>query len=478
MQSKIKIMKFLSSRNLAVVILTLGSLNFAKAQEISADTVKKDTKNSKNFVGRMKIDGVIATVGDYIILDSDIDKNLLEAAANGNDVSKITRCQMLGKLLEERLYAHQALQDSIVVTDSEIKSSMEEKIDIMLEQSRGSMEDLVSFYKKNSEEEFRRYFFDILKMNELTKRMTNTIIDKVEITPEEVRNFFVQIPKEELPIISDEVEIAQIVIQPNITQSEKQKVIDKLNEFKVDIAAGSSFYSKAVLYSQDPGSKSNGGYMKINRKSPLVKEFKEVAFSLEEGQISEPFETEYGYHIIYIEKIRGQDVELRHILIAPKVSEEALKEAKEEVTLIRKKIMDGEITFADAARSSSDEKETKANGGTLLNPKSLDSKFDMTKLDAVLYGQVSNLKTGEVSLPYLEEDRVKGKVYKLMMVTNRIPSHAADYAKDYLKIKEFALSDKRIKEVAKWTDAKIKETYIKINGEYRNCDFVNNWIKK
>lgn len=471
-------MKFLSSRNLAVVILTLGSLNFAKAQEISADTVKKDTKNSKNFVGRMKIDGVIATVGDYIILDSDIDKNLLEAAANGNDVSKITRCQMLGKLLEERLYAHQALQDSIVVTDSEIKSSMEEKIDIMLEQSRGSMEDLVNFYKKNSEEEFRRYFFDILKMNELTKRMTNTIIDKVEITPEEVRNFFVQIPKEELPIISDEVEIAQIVIQPNITQSEKQKVIDKLNEFKVDIAAGSSFYSKAVLYSQDPGSKSNGGYMKINRKSPLVKEFKEVAFSLEEGQISEPFETEYGYHIIYIEKIRGQDVELRHILIAPKVSEEALKEAKEEVTLIRKKIMDGEITFADAARSSSDEKETKANGGTLLNPKSLDSKFDMTKLDAVLYGQVSNLKTGEVSLPYLEEDRVKGKVYKLMMVTNRIPSHAADYAKDYLKIKEFALSDKRIKEVAKWTDAKIKETYIKINGEYRNCDFVNNWIKK
>ncbi len=478
MQSKIKIMKFLSSRNLAVVILTLGSLNFAKAQEISTDTVKKDTKNSKNFVGRMKIDGVIATVGDYIILDSDIDKNLLEAAANGNDVSKITRCQMLGKLLEERLYAHQALQDSIVVTDSEIKSSMEEKIDIMLEQSRGSMEDLVNFYKKNSEEEFRRYFFDILKMNELTKRMTNTIIDKVEITPEEVRNFFVQIPKEELPIISDEVEIAQIVIQPNITQSEKQKVIDKLNEFKVDIAAGSSFYSKAVLYSQDPGSKSNGGYMKINRKSPLVKEFKEVAFSLEEGQISEPFETEYGYHIIYIEKIRGQDVELRHILIAPKVSEEALKEAKEEVTLIRKKIMDGEITFADAARSSSDEKETKANGGTLLNPKSLDSKFDMTKLDAVLYGQVSNLKTGEVSLPYLEEDRVKGKVYKLMMVTNRIPSHAADYAKDYLKIKEFALSDKRIKEVAKWTDAKIKETYIKINGEYRNCDFVNNWIKK
>lgn len=471
-------MKFINSRNLAVMLLTLGSLTFAKAQEVITDTVKKTPETSKNFVGRQKIDGIIATVGDYIILDSDIDKNLLEAAANDNDVTKITRCMMLGKLLEERLYAHQALQDSIVVTDAEINSSMEEKIDYMLEQSRGSMNDIVKFYKKNSEEEFRRSFFESLKMNELTKRMTNSIVEKVEITPEEVRNFYVNIPKAELPIISDEVEIAQIVIYPKITQAEKQKVIDKLNEFKKDIIAGSSFYSKAVLYSQDPGSKSNGGYMKVNRKSPLVKEFKEVAFSLDEGQISEPFETEYGFHIIYIEKIKGQDVELRHILIAPKVSEEALKEAKEEVTSIRKKIVDGEITFADAARASSNEKETKANGGTLLNPKTLDSKFDMTKLDAVLYGQVSNLKTGEVSLPYIEEDRTKGKIYKLMLVTNRIPSHAVDYSQDYLKIKEFALRDKQIKEIAKWTNAKIKDTYVKINGEYRDCEFVNNWIKK
>ncbi len=467
-------MKFINKKNLVLLFLILGSFTIVNAQDISNDTVKKIT----SFKGRMKIDGVIATVGDYIILDSDIDKNLIEYAASGNDVANITRCQMLGKLLEERLYAHQALQDSIVVSTAEINSTMDEKIDIMLEQSRGSMEDLVKFYKKNSEEEFRRYFFEILKLNKLTSAMTNSIIEKVEITPEEVRNFFVNIPKEELPVISDEVEIAQIVIYPEISKKEKQKIIDKLNEFKADIAAGSSFYSKAVLYSQDPGSKSNGGYMKINRKSPLVKEFKEVAFSLDEGQISEPFETEYGYHIIFIEKIRGQDVELRHILMAPKVSEEALKEAKDEITSIRKKILDGEITFADAARSSSDEKETKANGGTLLNPRSLDSKFDMTKLDAVLYGQVSNLKTGEVSLPYLEEDRTKGKVYKLMMVTNRIPSHAVDYSQDYLKIKEFALRDKQIKEIAKWTNAKIKDTYIKINGEYRDCDFLNNWVKK
>jgi len=476
MRLKITNMKFINSRNFLMILLAVFSISEIQAQEIINDTVKKQAP--KTSYKRQKIDGVIATVGDYIILDSDIDKNFLELSSQGNSTENISRCMMLGKLLEERLYAHQALQDSIVVKDSEINSMMEEKIGIMLEQSRGSMDDLVKYYKKNSEEEFRTYFFEILKMNKLTTEMTNSIIEKVEITPEEVRTFFKGIKKEELPVFGDELEISQIVIRPKVTDAEKQKVIDKLNEFKRDIAAGSSFYSKAVLYSQDPGSKSNGGFMKVNRKTPLVKEFKDVAFSLDEGQISEPFETEFGFHIIYIEKIRGQDVDLRHILIAPKISEESLKQAKDKATLIRKKIVDGEISFADAARSESDEKETRANGGALLNPKTLDSRFELTKLDALLYGQVSNLKTGEVSLPFVDEPRSGGKVYKLMVVTNRIASHPADYSTDYIKIKEFALKDKQIREIAKWTEDKIKQTYIKINGEYRDCEFVNNWLKK
>jgi len=470
-------MKFIKSRNFLMLLVAICSIGEIQAQEIINDTVKKQEAPRSSFK-RQKIDGIIATVGDYIILDSDIDKNFLELSSQGNSIEGITRCQMLGNLLEQRLYAHQALQDSIVVKDAEINSMMEEKIGTMLEQSRGSMEDLVKYYKKNSEEEFRTYFFEILKMNKLTSDMTNKIIDKVEITPEEVRTFFKGIKKEELPVFGDELEISQIVIRPKVTEAEKQKVKDKLNEFKKDVEGGASFYSKAVLYSQDPGSKSNGGFMKVNRKTPLVKEFKDVAFSLDEGQISEPFETEFGFHIIYIEKIRGQDVDLRHILIAPKISEESLKEAKEEALMIRKKITDGEISFADAARNSSDEKETKTNGGALLNPKTLDSRFELTKLDAMLYGQVSNLKTGEVSFPYVDEPRSGGKVYKLMMVTNRIASHQADYSTDYIKIKEFALKDKQIKEIAKWTEEKIKDTYIKINGEYRDCEFVNNWLKK
>jgi peptidyl-prolyl cis-trans isomerase SurA len=179
-----------------------------------------------------------------------------------------------------------------------------------------------------------------------------------------------------------------------------------------------------------------------------------------------------------VEKIKGQEIELRHILLAPKVTEESLQEAKEKINLIRKRIMDKEITFAEAARTMSDEKETKTNGGTLINPQTQDTRFELTKLDPALYAQVSNLKENEVSSAYPEEPQEGKKQYKLITVTNRINEHTADYAKDYTKIKDLALKEKQIKAIAKWFDEKIKDTYIKIVGEYRDCVFTNNWLKK
>jgi peptidyl-prolyl cis-trans isomerase SurA len=453
------------------ILLLFTLVSFS--QEIIKDTVKTvEIPKSKK-----KIDGIVATVGDYLVLDSDIDKSFLELSSQGNSIEGITRCQMLGKLLEEKLYAHQAVQDSIVVSDAEINSSMDGKLEQMIEQI-GSMDKLVKFFKKDSEEDLRSSFFDILKINQLASEMQKKIVEKVEITPEEVRNYFKSIPKADLPVFGDEVEVAQIVIKPKISIEEKQKVIDKLKELKKDVINGSSFFSKAVLYSQDPGSKSNGGYYKMNRKTPFVKEFKDVAFSLNEGEISEPFETEFGYHIILVEKIRGQEIDLRHILLIPKVSDEALKEAKDEINEIRKRILAGDISFADAARASSDEKETKNNGGQLINPRTLDTRFDLTKMDPSLYSQVSNLKKGEISVPFLDTDQSQKKMYKIITVTNRIPTHTADYAQDYLKIKEFALKEKQFKAIAKWTEEKIKETFIKINGEYRDCAFESNWLKK
>jgi len=461
----------------AFLILGFAAFTTASAQQvIQEDSVK--TVAPKPVGQKQKIDGVIAVVGDYVVLDSDIDIALIELSSQGNSVKDITRCQLLGKLMEDKLFAHQAIQDSIVVTDTEVNNMMQERMDAMVEQI-GSMEKLLKYYNKSNEEDFKTYFFDILKMNKLTTEMRNKIIDDVEVTPEEVRVFFNKFPKEELPEFGAEVEVAQIVINPEITKEERQKVIDRLNEFKKDVLAGNgSFFSKAVLYSKDEGTKSNGGFMRVNRKSPLVKEFKERAFSLGEGEISEPFETEFGYHIIMVEKIRGQDVDLRHILLIPKISDQSLQEAKDKIIGIRNKIINGDISFANAARNGSDEKETRANGGTLMNPKTMDPRFELTKMDPNLYVQVSDLQEGQVTQPVVDEDRLGRKTYKIITVTKRYAAHKADYAQDYLKIKKLAETEKQIKTLGEWTNEKIKETYVKVNGEYRSCVFANNWLKR
>jgi peptidyl-prolyl cis-trans isomerase SurA len=469
-------MKFINYRIALTFFLLLFTNFILSAQEIINDSVVAPVIK-KQTTGKLKIDGVIATVGDYIILDSDIDKSFLEISAQGGSVKDISRCQMLGKLLEDKLYAHQAIQDSIVVTDSEIKGMMEERVSYMVQQI-GSLEKVIQYYKKDTEEEFRSYFSDILKEGKLTSEMQKKIVDAVEITPEEVRNYFKTIPKDDLPLFGVELEVAQIIVEPKVSEADKQKVIDRLNGFKKEIEEGSSFSTKAVLYSQDPGSRATGGYYKMNRKTPFVKEFKEVAFSLAEGEISTPFETTFGYHIIYVEKIRGQEVELRHILLAPSVTEAALTEAREKITLIKKRIQDKELTFAQAARTLSDEKETRANGGALINPKTQDTRFELTKMDPAFYSQVSNLKANQVSEPILEEVEEGKKKFKLVTVTNRIDEHTADYGKDFIKIKDLALKSKQITAIGKWFDEKIKETYIKIIGEYRDCDFTNNWLKK
>ncbi|MCA1917993.1 MAG: peptidylprolyl isomerase [Flavobacterium piscis] len=462
------------------LVLTMCFLFFFNSI-ISAQEIIKDTVIQKPVQlqpgQKQKIDGIIANVGDYIVLDSDIDKGYLEITAQGGSVKDITRCQMLGKLLEDKLYAHQAIQDSIVVSDAEIRGMMDDRLNYMVQQV-GDINKVVAYYKKNSVEEFKTYFSDILKEQKLASEMTKKIVDAVEITPEEVRNFFKKIPKEELPTFGAEMEVAQIVVEPKVSAEDEQKVKDRLNAIRKDVLEGSSFATKAVLYSQDPGSSPNGGFYKMTRKTPFVKEFKDVAFSLGEGEISEPFKTTFGYHIIMVDKIKGQEVELRHILIAPTVSETALKDAKERIANIRAKIENKEITFAEAARTESDEKETRANGGTLINPNTQDTRFELTKMDPTLYSQVSNLKDNEISQPILNTDDKGKKTYKLITITNRIDAHTADYAKDYTKIKELALKEKQITTISKWFDTKIKDTYIKIIGEYRDCNFVYNWLKK
>ncbi|WP_282124083.1 peptidylprolyl isomerase [Algibacter mikhailovii] len=459
-------------------------VNLGYAQEIIEDTAevekankKVDTTKTKNA---KKVDGVAAVVGDYIVLDSDIDKTFLQLKAQGVNTDEIESCQLFGKLLEDKLYAHHAIQDSILIPDSEIRRNVDYQIQQFLQQTNGSMEKLLAVYNKEDEASFREEMFEINKANMLAQRMQAKIVEEIEITPEEVRTFFKKIPEEERPTFGTELKVAQIVAEPKISEEERQKVIDRLKQFKADILEnGASFRSKAVLYSEDPGSASRGGKYTLNRKKPqMVKEFREVAFSLQEGEISEPFKSDFGYHIIMLEKIRGQEYDVAHILLSPKVSSAAVKEAKERLEGVRKKITDSIISFSDAAKEVSDEKETRNDGGQLINPTTQDYNFELTRMDPELYAQIQNLKDGEISLVLREEDRTGKVKFKLLRVTDRIDEHTADYARDYLKIKQLALEEKKIKAIEDWQESHIVDTYIKISGDYRDCDFTGNWLKK
>ena len=428
---------------------------------------------------RIKVDGVSAVIGDYVILDSDIDKTLVEMKSQGISTKGITRCQLLGKLMEDKLYAHHAIQDSIEISVEEIYSTVDQIIDNFTQQL-GSIEDVLKFYNKEDESTFRQEIFEINKIQKLSSMMQSKIVEDVEVTPEEVRIFFESIPKNELPTFGTELEISQIVIEPEVSEDEKKRIVNQLKTFREDVLErGSSFASKAILYSQDPGSRATGGKYTLHRKRPrMVKEFRDEAFSLEEGEISQPFKTDFGWHILMVDKIRGQEVDARHILLTPKIELSQLQEAKIKLDTLRKRLINDEISFKDAALELSDEKETKYNGGVLINPQSGDMRFELTNLDPVLYSQIRNLKDGEISLPIIEEDRSGLKKYKILKVSNRFDEHVADYSQDYARIKSLALKEKQLDLIKKWMSDKIESTYVNVNSDSRLCDFKNNWLKK
>ncbi|MBL6649667.1 MAG: peptidylprolyl isomerase [Flavobacteriaceae bacterium] len=431
-----------------------------------------------NLSSKIKIDGVSAVVGDYVILESDVDKTLIDLQSQGVSTQNITRCSLLGKLMEDKLYAHHAEQDSLQVDNNQIYSYVDRTIEYFVDQL-GSIDKVLQFYKKNDEQTFRSELFEINKVRQLSELMQNKIVEEIEITPEEVRQFFYSIPKYERPVFGAELELAQIVIKPKVSENEKQKVIKRLETIKNDVVVnGSSFATKAILYSQDPGSRATGGLYTLNRNRPqMVKEFRDAVYRLREGEVSDPFETDNGWHIAKVEKIRGQEVDVRHILLIPELTNEAIVEAKRTLDLIRKRILDGEISFEEAAKSLSDEKETAANGGVLINPATGDTKFELTKMDPVLYSQAQRLKDNEISMPLKDEDSRGVVKYKIIKVSNRYDEHIADYSKDYIKIKELALKEKQLKRIQSWMVEKIEDTYININRDNQSCNFTNKWVK-
>lgn len=468
--------KLLKMQNLKTTLKLLSSILTTLIFFVNLATISAQD-NNQNFK-KIKIDGLAAVVGDFVILDSDIDKTLIDLQSQGVNTGNLDRCSLLGKLMEDKLYAHHAEQDSLEVDSQQIFNYVDQTIEYFVSQL-GDIDKVLEFYKKEDEQSFRQELYEINKVNQLSQKMQSTIVDEIEITPEEVKQFFNSIPKHELPVFGAELEISQIVVKPEVSDEERKKVVDRLESIKDDVVInGSSFATKAILYSQDPGSRSTGGKYTLNRNRPqMVKEFRDVAYRLREGEISDPFETDFGWHIVKVDRIRGQEVDVRHILLVPEITPAAMSEAKKKIDLIRKRILDQELTFQEAAKSFSDEKATKNNGGVLINPTTGDTRFELTKIDPVLYNQIQRLNDNEVSAPLLESDRQGNQSYKIIKVSNRFDEHTADYSQDYIKIKELALKEKQLNAIQKWMNEKIIDTYISVNDDSRDCNFTNKWLK-
>ena len=456
-------------------------INYVVVIAILTSNILLSQDNNTINNNRNKIDGVAAVVGDFLVLDSDIEKQFNQLKASGISTDDMTTCQVFGKLLEDKLYQHHAIQDSITVNTLEIQSFVDQQIDAFAEQI-GSMEKLINYYNKNSEQELRNEMFELNKSSELAKKMQEKIIDETEVTPEEVRQFFNSIPKDDRPFFGTELKVAQIVVIPKTTEEEKKKVIDRLKEFKADVEDnGANFTTKVVLYSDDIASRRSGGKLTLNRKKQrgnFDRNFVETVFSLREGEISDPFESDFGYFIIILDKIRGQEYDVRYILLRPKLKPFDIAEAAKKLEDARNTILSGDLTFAEVALEISDETETKFEGGKLINPETQDFNFELTKMDPELYSQIEKLKDGDVSIVLRDEDRLNPVKFKILTVTDRIDEHEANFATDYIKIQALALQNKKLKEIEKWQNTKIDDTYIKIANEYKGCEFFSNWLKQ
>lgn len=437
------------------------------------------TLNAQNSEQTAKIDGVAVVVGKNIVLDSDIDKFKQEVELRSEGKVKISDCEMLEELMQQKLLAHHAIIDSVTISQSEIDSRVQRSIAFFTNEY-GSEEKVVAAYGFNDIEDLKKELGNVQKENLLIEKEQQKITEDIDVTPEEIRVYFKGLQdKKELPEIPAEVQLEQIVLKAEPTKEEEERVLNKLKEIKKEVENGASFKLKAIINSDDPSVAQNGGNMGIiTKETGFVKEFKEAAFSLDEGQISEPFKSPFGYHIVYLSKIRGNGREVSHILIQPEISDEKLKETKEEIEKIVADIKEGKITFEEAAKKYSEDEETKNSGGLLVNPYTQETTFELTRMPPDLFARISELKKGDLSDVFYDETREGEKMYKVIFLKDKTENHTADLVKDYVRMQQFALAKKKEEEVTKWTKQKIEETYIKLGNDYKKCTFKKDWKKE
>lgn len=462
-------------KNTVVVrCLALTMLAFAAISAIKAD-------DNTTPDGRNVIDEVLWIVGDEAILKSDVEAARLQALQEGTRWNGDPDCVIPEQLAVQKLFLHQAAIDSVEVTESEIMTAVDERINDWIQQT-GSREKLEE-YRKMSITEMRNELHDVLKNMMLTQRMKNKLVEDIKVTPAEVRRYFNSVPKDSLPFVPTEVEVEIITQTPAIEQEEINRVKEELREFTERITKGeTSFSTLARLYSEDPGTARRGGELDYTGRGPLDPAFAAVAFNLTDPKkVSKIVESEFGYHIIQLIDKRGDKIKVRHILIKPRVSQAAIDGSLARLDSIRNEIVAGTFTFEEGASVISDDKDTRNNRGLMANGLSIGeytSKFRMQDLPSEVARVVDTMAVGAVSAPF-EMINARGKtVCAIVKLKSRIDGHKANVTEDYQTLKEQVLNKRRETKLHDWVVDKIKTTYTRIDDRYKDCNFeYAGWIK-
>ena len=432
------------------------------------------------FMGQVKaqdsqvIDRVVAVVGQNIILQSDIEAQYHQYRLQGGikGSANSIRCEILEDLMFQKLMLNQAEMDSITVTDEQVNADVDRWISYFISQV-GSQENLEKYYKKTMPE-IREELFRVRRDNILVEQVQQSILSNVEVTPSEVKSCYYGLSKDSIPMVNSKYEIAQLVKKPPITLDQKLEVKDRLYKMRKRILNGERFSTLALLYSEDPGTAKKGGELGFKGKGEFVPEFEAAAFNLREGEISEVVETEYGFHIIQMIERRGDFVNVRHILLTVKVAPEALQEAYDELDSIAALINSDSLTFDQAVRRFSDEKD-RTNGGILVNPVTGGTLFDASELDQQISIVINKMEVGDMSVPVPMKTSDGKDACRLVYLRKKTEPHKANLKDDYTLIRDLALQKKREEIINKWIANKSAKAYIKVCDDFKDCDFIFEW---
>lgn len=430
-----------------------------------------------NSFSQTVVDEVIAIVGKNMIKYSELETTYLQTKSRNITGVTQTRCDLLESMLLNKLLLNQAEVDSIEVTDNEVDNEMNGRIKYMI-QVYGSQEAMERQMNKTLPE-IREEYKDVIKENLLISQEQNKLLGDVKITPQEVADYYKRIPKDSLPTIDEEYGLTQIVKLPKVTDEEKAAVKERLNGYRERILKGTKFATLAQLYSDDEVSAKKGGELGFFSRGDMVSEFEAVAFSLQPGEISPVFETKYGFHIIQMIERRGDQVNCRHILLQPKVSDAQLYKAKQELDSIRQLITSGKISFEDAIVKYSDD-NSKINGGIIVNKNNASSTFTKDAINETIDNldkvDFASMHQGDISQPVLYKAEFSN-AYRLIKIKKKTEKHTINLNEDFDKIQATALGEKKNNILKDWAASRIDKTYIKINPKYKDCKFTLNWLK-